>query len=88
MSETTPGRRADNRDEAISPLRKLALIAAAILVGALVYAALDYAFSQFALARFPAPEQAAVWSTIGHFVAAIIALAAAMQPLRRWWWRR
>ncbi|MBZ0221861.1 MAG: hypothetical protein IT467_08525 [Dokdonella sp.] len=88
MSETTPGRRTDIRDETMSPLRKLGLIAAAILVGGLVYVTLDYAFSQFALARFPAPEQAAVWSTIGHFVAAIIALAAALQPLRRWWWPR
>ena len=35
--------------------------------------------------RYPAPEQAAVWSLMGEFVAATLALATAAQV---WWWLR
>jgi hypothetical protein len=35
--------------------------------------------------QYPAPEQAAVWSMMGRFVAATIGLAAAAQA---WWWLR
>lgn len=75
-----------SRARAASPARKFAAIALGVVVFAIAFALIDYAFGTFAVARFPAPEQAMVWTRIGHFVAAILALAAGAQA---WWlvWR-
>ena len=75
-----------SRPRDASPARKFAAVALGIVVCAIAFVLIDYAFGRFAAARFPAPEQALVWTRIGHFVAAILALGAGVQA---WWlvWR-
>lgn len=59
-----------------SPARKAVAIVVGLIACALVFALVDFAVAKFAVAHFPAPEQALVWTRIGHFVAAVLALAA------------
>jgi len=67
--------RADRRATP-SPVRKTVAVIIGVLVCALVFALVDYGVGWFAVSHFPAPEQALVWTRIGHFVAAILALAS------------
>lgn len=52
---------------------------------AVVFGLLSVLVTRLVSAHYPAPEQAAVWSMMGQFVAATVALAAAAQA---WWWLR
>ena len=65
-----------------SPARTLVAIVAAVAACALVFVLVDLAVGKFAVSHFPAPEQALVWTRIGHFLAAILALAAGAQAWR------
>lgn len=66
--------------------RRVAIAAAGGVVTFVVVFGIGGALAGWMAAqRFPAPEQAAVWSLIGRFVAAALALAAAAQA---WWWLR
>ena len=67
-------------------MRKAAAIVVGVIACALVFALVDFAVGKFAVSHFPAPEQALVWTRIGHFVAAVLALAAGAEAA--WWvWR-
>ena len=68
------------------PPRSAALaFVVSVLVFAAVFALAHFATDRFAAARYPVAEQAAVWSMIGWFVSATIAVAAAAQA---WWLMR
>jgi hypothetical protein len=56
-----------------------------VVTFALVFGLSSVLVHRLATAHYPAPEQAAVWSMIGQFVAATLAVAAAAQA---WWWLR
>jgi len=62
-----------------TPARKAIAAVVGVLACAAVFALADFAVGRFAASHFPAPEQALVWTRIGHFVAAILALAAGAQ---------
>lgn len=70
------------RNQDASTLRKTAAVVAAAVAFALVFAGVDFLFGKAVAERFPAPAQAAVWSTIAMFVAGTVALAVAAQV---WW---
>lgn len=59
----------------------LAFLGSAITL-VVVFAVFHALADRLVSARYPAPEQAAVWSTIGVVVAATVAVAAAAQA---WW---
>ena len=73
--------RADHRGVA-SPARRAVAIVVGLIACVLVFALVDFAVGRFAVSHFPAPEQALVWTRIGHFLAAILALAAGAQAWR------
>jgi len=84
MNRISPSR--VDRQDAASPMRKAAAIVVGVIACALVFALVDFAVGKFAVSHFPAPEQALVWTRIGHFVAAVLALAAGAEAA--WWvWR-
>ena len=74
MNRISPSR-AEHRT-APTPVRKAVAIVVGLIACAFVFALADFAVGTFAASHFPAPEQALVWTRIGHFVAAILALAA------------
>ena len=59
--------------------------AAAVLAFIVAFLALSALAGWFAGRQFPAPEQSAIWTMIGRFVAGLLALGAAIQT---WWWLR
>lgn len=59
------------------------LVSAIVLVA--VFALAHLAADRLVAARYPVAEQAAVWSMIGWFVSATLAVAAAAQA---WWLMR
>lgn len=83
MNRTLPSR-ADQRT-ATSPARKAGAVVVGLVACALVFVLVDFSIGRFAVSHFPAPEQALVWTRIGHFVAAILALAAGAEAIRLLW---
>ena len=81
MNPTSP----TQRQATSSPARKVVAIIVGALACVLVFALIDYAVGWFAVSHFPAPEQALVWTRIGHFVAAILALAAGAEAAWLLW---
>lgn len=79
MNRTSPSRATP------SLLRKVFAVVVGLIACALVFALVDFAVGKFAASHFPAPEQALVWTRIGHFVAAILALAAGAEAARLVW---
>jgi len=73
--------RSAGRNE-ISLLRKGMEVLAGAITLVLVFAAVQFLLGKAITARFPMPSQAAVWSTMAMFVAASVAVAAAVQV---WW---
>jgi len=57
----------------------------AVLAFIVAFLALSALAGWLAALQFPAPEQSAVWTMIGRFVAGLLALGIAMQT---WWWLR
>lgn len=57
-----------------------AFVSLAVLIGVYLLAAV--LSGKVVEARYPAPEQAAVWSMIGRFVSATVAVAIAAQAWR------
>lgn len=75
----------EDRRATTSPLRKAVAIAVGAIACVLVFALIDFAVGWFAASHFPAPDQALVWTRIGHFVAAILALAAGAEAAWLLW---
>ena len=59
----------------------LAFVGSAVTL-VIVFAIVHLLAGKLVSGRYPAPEQAAVWSMIGEFVAGTVAVAAAAQA---WW---
>ncbi len=71
-----------NTSRKISPRSPVlaAIVSLVVLVAVYLLAAL--LSGKVVAARYPAPEQAAVWSMIGRFVSATVAVAVAAQAWR------
>ncbi|MDL1869186.1 hypothetical protein FBQ98_07145 [Gammaproteobacteria bacterium PRO6] len=79
MNQRPPHTPAVVHADVASPARRLAAVVLGIVVAIAVFALVDIGIARYALVRFPDPGQALVWSRIGHFLAALLALGAGVE---------